>query len=82
LFLGVKAEVKIMVTILIDEEWCRGCYLCVHFCAKKVLSRSRRRNPKGYTLPELTALEKCTGCESCEFICPELAITVEKEGQE
>jgi len=70
-----------MVSILIDEEWCKGCYLCVHSCSKQVFSKSRRRNPRGYTLPELAALEKCTCCKSCEFICPEFAITVEKEAK-
>ncbi len=69
-----------MVHILIDEEWCKGCYLCVHNCKKKIFTRSKRRNARGYTLPELAAPKDCTFCKTCELICPELAVTVEKEG--
>lgn len=68
-----------MTNIAIDEEWCKGCYLCVHRCPKKVFGKSKRRNPRGYTLPQLATVENCTACRSCELLCPELAITVEKE---
>jgi 2-oxoglutarate ferredoxin oxidoreductase subunit delta len=71
-----------MVNIVIDEEWCKGCYLCVHSCPKKIFGKSKRRNGRGYTLPQLTALENCSSCKSCEFTCPEFAITVEKEREE
>ena len=71
-----------MIHIAIDEEWCKGCYLCIHYCPKKIFAKSKRRNPRGYTLPQLTGPEDCTFCKSCEFICPELAITVENEREE
>jgi 2-oxoglutarate ferredoxin oxidoreductase subunit delta len=67
--------------ITIDEEWCKGCYLCVHYCKKKVFAKSKKRNVRGYTLPQITIPEDCTLCKNCEYICPEFAVTVEK-GQE
>ena len=67
-----------MAHIVIDEEWCKGCYLCVHYCKRKILSKSKRRNVRGYTLPQIAAPEDCTFCKNCEFICLELAVTVEK----
>ncbi len=70
---------KIMAHILIDEQWCKGCYLCVHYCKKKIFIKSKRRNTRGYTLPELDSPEGCTLCRTCEWICPELVVTVEKE---
>jgi 2-oxoglutarate ferredoxin oxidoreductase subunit delta len=71
-----------MIHIAIDEEWCKGCYLCIHYCPKKIFAKSKRRNLRGYTLPQLTGPENCTSCKSCEFICPELAITVGNEREE
>ena len=69
-----------MVNIVIDEEWCKGCYLCVHFCPKKIFGKSKRRNGRGiYPAPVDRLSENCSSCKSCELICPELAITVEKE---
>jgi 2-oxoglutarate ferredoxin oxidoreductase subunit delta len=71
-----------MANIVIDEEWCKGCYLCLHYCPKRIFVKSKRRNSRGYTLPQLTALEDCTTCKTCEFICPEFAITAEKWKEE
>ncbi len=68
-----------MIRILIDEEWCKGCFLCLHYCKKKIFGKSKKRNAKGYPLPQVLASEECTLCKSCEFICPELAVSVEKE---
>ena len=68
-----------MAQILIDEEWCKGCYLCLHYCKKEIFGKSKKRNARGYSLPQILAPEKCTSCKSCELICPELAISVQKE---
>jgi len=68
-----------MAHILIDEEWCKGCFLCLHYCRKEIFGKSKKRNTRGYSLPQISSPEHCTSCRSCEFICPEFAITVEKE---
>jgi len=56
--------------ILIDEEWCKGCGICVHFCPKKVLDMNKVE--KAF----VTKLDKCTGCKLCEQRCPDLAIEI------
>jgi len=63
--------------IVIDENYCKGCYLCIEQCPKSVLAISSHRNPKGYLIPEIARLEDCTGCFLCEMTCPDMAVTVE-----
>jgi 2-oxoglutarate ferredoxin oxidoreductase subunit delta len=69
-----------MVNIVIDEGYCKGCCLCIHYCPKKVLDRSGNINQKGYSVPYVVTPERCTKCKICELICPELAVTVEEDG--
>ncbi|WP_368731557.1 4Fe-4S dicluster domain-containing protein [Calderihabitans maritimus] len=61
----------------IDEQYCKGCFLCLHYCPKKVIGKSKKINGKGYTLPYIANPDACTMCRTCELICPELAVTVE-----
>jgi len=58
------------VTIEINEEWCKGCAICVEFCPKAVLAMNRRGKP------EVMDLEACTKCQLCDLRCPDFAITV------
>lgn len=67
-----------MVTIAIDEHYCKGCGLCIHYCPKKVLGKSNRMNAKGYRIPCAVMPEKCSKCGTCELICPEFAITLKE----
>jgi len=62
---------------LINREWCKGCGICIAFCAKKVLE-----------LDELDKAvpahpEDCVVCGLCEMRCPDLAIELiaEEEGE-
>jgi NAD-dependent dihydropyrimidine dehydrogenase PreA subunit len=41
-------------------------------CPKKVFEKKRDG-------VEVKEVEKCIGCRLCEYLCPDLAITVEKE---
>ncbi|MDR2634302.1 MAG: 4Fe-4S binding protein [Treponema sp.] len=68
--------------VVIDQEVCKGCLLCVHFCPMNVLEAASRRNSTG-TYPSQTAhLEKCTACGNCFEVCPDLCITVyAREGE-
>ena len=68
-----------MSKIIVDETYCKGCALCVHYCSKKVLGLSQRQNSKGYAIPHAVDPESCTRCRICERMCPEFALTVEKE---
>jgi 2-oxoglutarate ferredoxin oxidoreductase subunit delta len=59
--------------VLIRKNHCKGCELCIEFCPKDVLARSKGYNPKGYHYPVVTKAE-CINCRLCVTICPEYAI--------
>ena len=65
-----------MNRIEIDNDFCKGCHLCIAVCPQEVLKVSAERNAKGYLLPCAPRVEDCTGCLQCEMTCPDLAITV------
>lgn len=69
------------MAIYIDEELCKGCGLCVHYCPKNVLNMSDRRNKKGYNVPEVVNAENCNACKMCEISCPDFVIYVVKEAK-
>jgi len=67
-----------MSRIVIDEQRCKGCLLCVEVCPKGIIAASSRFNAKGYKVAEVPEADmvKCTGCASCANICPDVAIKV------
>ncbi len=69
-----------MVKTTIDEAICKGCGLCVQVCPKKILRLAvHRMNSKGYNPAEVTDQDACISCAMCGIMCPDSAITVEKE---
>jgi 2-oxoglutarate ferredoxin oxidoreductase subunit delta len=65
--------------ILIDDQYCKGCYLCIGVCPKKVFTRGDQRSRAGYAMPQATNLEGCIACKLCEMTCPDMALTVVEE---
>jgi len=65
--------------IKIIEEYCKGCRYCIDICPQHIFKESTRLNAKGYEIPEISDTESCTFCKKCELICPEIAISVERE---
>ena len=71
-----------MGRISIEEELCKGCELCVHFCPKGHIAMSSRFNSRGYRVSEFclndssNGKSECTGCAICARICPDVAIKV------
>ena len=65
---------KRITSIYIDEELCKGCQICIELCARDVFAVSEQINQRGYYVPVPTHLDKCTVCQICELICPELAV--------
>ncbi len=67
-------------TVLIREDRCKGCALCVHACPQGVLRLSDRINVRGYHPVELVEEEShCTGCAVCAVVCPDVVFTVYRE---
>lgn len=65
--------------IHIDEEFCKGCNICIDFCPLKVLAVKKQLNKKGYYPPEPIREDECVGCRLCELLCPEFAIFIINE---
>jgi len=69
------------MTIIIQEDLCKGCGYCIEICPVAYLKDSNKMNKKGYMVPEIDNTIVCTFCRKCELICPEIAISIEKEGK-
>ena len=69
---------KIVGTIVVDTNRCKGCNLCVVACPKDVIALSAKVNPFGYNYAELVDEDGCIGCASCGIVCPDACITVYK----
>jgi NAD-dependent dihydropyrimidine dehydrogenase PreA subunit len=57
--------------IVIDEEKCIGCGICIGFCNVDAIALNEQRG-----VIEVVALEDCIECHSCQQNCPEGAIMV------
>jgi len=62
--------------IVIVEDLCKGCGICVEFCPVKILKMSSQMTKKGIYPPEVIHGARCTGCRICQYYCPDLAIFV------
>ena len=63
--------------ITINENTCKGCGLCAHFCNRGCIDiPGDRFTPQGYLLPVLAHPETCNGCGVCGWLCPHFAIEV------
>ena len=64
--------------VIIDQERCKECSLCLTACRFGVLRISKNINSKGYHPVEAYAPENCTGCTLCAVICPDLVFTIKR----
>ncbi|NMC30407.1 MAG: 4Fe-4S dicluster domain-containing protein [Pelolinea sp.] len=66
-------------TIVVDENLCKACELCIVNCPAQVIALDKSRiTPRGFH-PASLYKEGCTGCGTCSVVCPEAAITVYRE---
>ena len=67
-------------TVVIAEDRCKGCELCVHACPQHVLRLSSGYNSRGYHPVVLDESENyCTGCSVCAVVCPDVVFTVYRQ---
>lgn len=69
----------VMKKLIISENLCKGCGLCVEACSRGVLSLSERTNAMGYRVTECVAPDKCISCACCAVMCPDCVIQVHRE---
>ncbi|MDI6868331.1 MAG: ferredoxin family protein [Coprothermobacterota bacterium] len=62
--------------VVINEDLCKSCELCVSVCPVHALAISNRLNAFGYHPVELIDEERCTSCTACARMCPDAAIEV------
>ncbi len=74
-----KKKKKKVSSIHINQKWCKGCYICLEVCPKKVFEKSKEVSEKGFNPVFVAHPEQCPACQQCEMLCPDLAITVKKE---
>ncbi|MFW9981331.1 MAG: ferredoxin family protein [Candidatus Thorarchaeota archaeon] len=60
--------------LVILQEQCKQCKLCIEFCPKNVLCLTDIYNRKGYHPVTACDIDACVNCEFCERICPDMAI--------
>ena len=78
--MGKKSE-KGKITI--DQELCKGCYLCISVCPQEVIHISNGINQQGYYPVEFKTNHNgdktCIACTRCATICPDIAIEVYRD---
>ncbi|MFH0807892.1 MAG: 4Fe-4S binding protein [Elusimicrobiota bacterium] len=62
--------------ITIDADRCKGCGLCIIYCTKKVLAKSKTLNKIGYNSITVENPDKCNSCGTCYITCPDYAIEI------
>ncbi len=63
-----------MGRIIVNQEKCKACYLCINACPKQAIKKDNQLNQKG-CYPVVFDPEKgCIGCAICAKACPDLAI--------
>ncbi len=62
--------------IEVNEDWCKGCNICIERCPVEALEQSDKLNKRGVRPPKLKQINECNDCRLCELLCPDMAIMV------
>ena len=65
--------------VTFKQDACKGCELCMAYCAKKLIVADKSvLNKSGIHPAAITDTTQCVGCLNCTLMCPDAVITVEK----
>lgn len=68
---------KVSGAVVVNEERCKGCNLCVVACPTGVLAlKNKEVNDRGYHFAYSANDDACIGCASCAAVCPDGCIRV------
>ena len=67
-----------MKRVLIDQDRCKACEMCIEACNKDLLALSDGLNSKGYHPIAIHDEDTCTSCGLCGVVCPEGALEIHK----
>lgn len=62
----------------VDPNGCKECGYCANVCTLGVYAPADYFNDRGYKPMVAVHPEKCMGCLKCFFVCPDFAISIEK----
>ena len=57
--------------VLINQDWCKGCGICIEYCPKKILVAEGLDQKARVTDESL-----CINCTLCGVHCPDFAIEI------
>lgn len=67
-----------MARVVINENRCKGCFLCISFCPSGALKKSKSFNKRGVNFVQVCQEKECLGCRQCAIICPDCCIEIFK----
>jgi 2-oxoglutarate ferredoxin oxidoreductase subunit delta len=63
--------------VVVADERCKGCSLCVDVCAPHALELDDRCvNAMGHHVVRLVDPDACTSCAKCARVCPDAVLTI------
>jgi 2-oxoglutarate ferredoxin oxidoreductase subunit delta len=76
--LAPVSKTRIRVSVIIDEEMCKGCGLCISACPRHAMGLASHINTRGFHPAAPLCIEKCNACAQCAIMCPDSCITILK----
>ena len=72
-----RAAIAPLQPVLVDDDRCKGCALCVAACPKAILALDESRvNVQGYHPVRITNPDACTSDAHCARVCPDCVLTI------
>jgi 2-oxoglutarate ferredoxin oxidoreductase subunit delta len=74
----VVSKTKPRIAVIVDEEICKGCGLCIALCPHHVMGFAGHINSRGFHPACAVRPDQCTACAQCAIMCPDVCIRILK----